>query len=79
MLSSCVYCLYFEVLIEDVSRKVEVCSNQCADSIEDVGSVMVDSDVKLLCCASNILFVALLQVIKYTTLRDLHDNVCLIL
>ena len=35
-----------------------VYSNQCADSIEDVGSVMVDSDVKLLCCASNILFVA---------------------
>ena len=41
-----------------MSRKVEVCSNQCADSVEDVGSVMVDPDVKLLCCASNILFVA---------------------
>ena len=57
-----------------MSRKVEVC--QCADSVEDVGSVMVDPDVKLLCCASNM---HLLQVIKYTTLRDLHDKVCLIL
>ena len=54
-----------------MSRKVEVC--QCADSVEDVGSVMVDPDVKLLCCASNM---HLLQVIKYTTLRDLHDKVC---
>ena len=47
LLCHSIYCLYFEVLIEDVSRKVEVCSNQCADSVEDVGSVMVDPDVKV--------------------------------
>ena len=45
------------MLIEIVSRFIEVCGNMGADFVDDVGAVVVDSFVELSCCASNVLFV----------------------
>ena len=47
-----------EVVIEVKSREVEVCGDVRADSVDNIGLVVVDSGVQLLCCASYVLFVA---------------------
>ena len=37
---------------------VEVCSNMHANFVDDIGAVVIDSGVELLCCTSYILSVA---------------------
>ena len=43
------------MFIEDMSRLTEICCNTCADFVDDVGAMVVDSRVELLRCASYIL------------------------
>ena len=54
----CVDWLSLQVFVENVSRFVEVRSNMRANFFDDIGAVVIDSRVELLCCTSYILFVA---------------------
>ena len=72
----CIDWLDSEVVIEVMSREVEVCGDVRADSVDNIGSVVVDSGVQLLCCAS---YLHLMQVMRYMILLDVHFNECRIL